>query len=52
MPCGGGMACNGNNSRPQNPVKITHIEIQGAGATSKPGAKKSAGTKAAPAPKN
>ena len=29
---------------PQNPVKITHIEIQGAGA--KPAAKKSTGTKA------
>ena len=32
MPCGGGMACNNSNSRPANPVKITHIEIQGAGA--------------------
>jgi len=51
MPCGGGMACNNSNSRPANPVKITHIEIQGAGAASKPAAKKSAGTKATPAPK-
>src|SRR5215472_10250730 len=30
MPCGGGMTCNNNNSRPQNPVKISHIEIVGA----------------------
>ncbi len=52
MPCGGGMACNGNNSRPQNPVKITHIDIQGAGAAAaKPAGKKSPGTKAATAPK-
>jgi peptidyl-prolyl cis-trans isomerase A (cyclophilin A) len=51
MPCGGG-ACNGSNSRPQNPVKITHIEIQGAGgAAAKPGAKKSSGTKTSAAPK-
>ena len=49
MPCGGGMACNNSNSRPANPVKITHIEIQGAGA--KPAAKKSTGKKAATAPK-
>src|SRR6185503_13329473 len=51
MPCGGGAACNGNNSRPANPVKITHIEIQGAGAASKPAAKKSTGAKAPAAPK-
>src|SRR6476661_9418048 len=50
MPCGG-TTCTGNNSRPQNPVKITHIEIQGAGAASKPAAKKSTGTKATAAPK-
>lgn len=27
MPCQAGMRCDGSNSRPQNPVKITHIEI-------------------------
>jgi peptidyl-prolyl cis-trans isomerase A (cyclophilin A) len=26
-PCGGGQTCDGRNSRPLNPVKITHIEI-------------------------
>lgn len=53
MPCGGGIACNASNSRPQNPVKITHIEIQGAGGSAaKPAAKKSTGTKATTAPKN
>ncbi|MGC2744666.1 MAG: peptidylprolyl isomerase, partial [Candidatus Angelobacter sp.] len=49
MPCGGGMACNGSNSRPANPVKITHIEIVGAGA--KPAAKKSTAKKATTPPK-
>ena len=39
MPCTGG-PCNGNNSRPQNPVKIVHIDIQSAGASGKPAAKK------------
>ena len=29
-PCLGGMPCNDGNSRPQTPVKITHIEILGA----------------------
>jgi peptidyl-prolyl cis-trans isomerase A (cyclophilin A) len=48
MPCGG-TTCTNSNSRPQNPVKITHIEIQGAGA--KPAAKKSTGKKAAAPPK-
>jgi hypothetical protein len=48
MPCGG-TTCTNSNSRPQNPVKITHIEIQGAGA--KPAAKKSTGKKAATPPK-
>src|SRR5882724_11168570 len=53
MPCSGGMACNGNNSRPQNPVKITHIEIQGAGgALTKPATKKSSSPKATATPKN
>jgi peptidyl-prolyl cis-trans isomerase A (cyclophilin A) len=43
MPCTGG-PCNGNNSRPQNPVKIIHIDIQGAGKSpaAKPAAKKTA----------
>lgn len=27
MPCQAGLPCDGRNSRPQNPVKITHIEI-------------------------
>lgn len=50
MPCQGGTACNNYNSRPQNPVKITHIEIQGAGksAAAKPAAKKSAPVKPTP----
>ena len=39
MPCTGG-PCNANNSRPANPVKITHIDIQGAGSSAKPAAKK------------
>jgi peptidyl-prolyl cis-trans isomerase A (cyclophilin A) len=51
MPCTAG-PCAQHNERPQNPVKITHIEIQGAGgAASKPAAKKSTGTKAATPPK-
>jgi cyclophilin family peptidyl-prolyl cis-trans isomerase len=37
MPCQGGGTCTSNNSRPENPVKITHIDIQNA-----PGAKSSA----------
>jgi hypothetical protein len=43
MPCTGG-PCNGSNSRPQNPVKIIHIDIQGAGKApaAKPAAKKTA----------
>lgn len=47
MPCEGGGACNGNNSRPMNPVKIVHIEIQGAGrgAAAKTPAKKPAAAK-------
>lgn len=54
MPCGGGATCTANNSQPQNPVKIKHIDILGAGSTAaKPAAKK---TTAAPqkstAPKN
>ncbi|HZD93766.1 MAG TPA: peptidylprolyl isomerase [Candidatus Sulfotelmatobacter sp.] len=54
MPCAGGTACNGNNSRPQNPVKITHIDIQGAGkgAATTPAAKKPAVGKKATLPKS
>ncbi len=37
MPCAGGATCTGNNSRPLNPVKITHIEIKGAGKTAAAG---------------
>jgi peptidyl-prolyl cis-trans isomerase A (cyclophilin A) len=51
MPCGGGMTCTVNNSRPQSPVKITHINIVGAGAAAKPAAKKSTGTKTTATPK-
>jgi len=42
MPCQGG-ACNNSNSRPANPVKITHIDILSGGKTApaKPAAKKS-----------
>jgi peptidyl-prolyl cis-trans isomerase A (cyclophilin A) len=48
MPCAGG-PCNSNNSRPANPVKITHIDIQGAGPSARPAAKKtSAQPKTAP----
>ena len=48
MPCGG-VTCTGNNSHPQNPVKITHIEIQGSGSSAaKPTAKKSPAKAAAP----
>jgi peptidyl-prolyl cis-trans isomerase A (cyclophilin A) len=51
MPCGG-VTCTGNNSHPQNPVKITHIDIQGSGsAGAKPAAKKTKATKAAAPPK-
>jgi peptidyl-prolyl cis-trans isomerase A (cyclophilin A) len=45
MPCVAG-PCNANNSKPANPVKITHIDIQGAG---KSAAASSAGKKGAPA---
>jgi peptidyl-prolyl cis-trans isomerase A (cyclophilin A) len=42
----------GAADRPTNPVKITHIEIQGAGGpAAKPAAKKPADTKATAAPK-
>jgi len=48
MPCTGG-PCNPDNSRPQNPVKITHIEIQGAAAPPKPAAKTAPKKAGAPA---
>jgi len=32
MPCQGGATCSNQNSRPQNPVVISHIEISGAPA--------------------
>ncbi len=52
MPCTAGPCVARSNERPQSPVKITHIEIQGAGSTAaKPAAKKSTGTKATAAPK-
>lgn len=56
MPCTGG-PCNGANSRLQDPVKITHIEIKGAGnaPAGKPGtgkpASKAPAKKPASAPK-
>ncbi|HEY6309149.1 MAG TPA: peptidylprolyl isomerase [Candidatus Angelobacter sp.] len=46
MPCQAG-PCDGRNSRPQNPVKITHIEIVKPGGTA---AKPSAGKPAASKP--
>jgi peptidyl-prolyl cis-trans isomerase A (cyclophilin A) len=53
MPCQAG-ACDPRNSRPQNPVKITHIEIVSASATGlKPSARKAGAAKTAspkPAP--
>jgi peptidyl-prolyl cis-trans isomerase A (cyclophilin A) len=44
LPCQGGATCSNANSRPLNPVKIIHIDIQGAGksAPAKPAAKKTA----------
>jgi cyclophilin family peptidyl-prolyl cis-trans isomerase len=48
MPCMGGAPCDRNNSKPLNPVKIKHIEIQ-SGGTAKPSPKKTSVTKA-PAP--
>lgn len=43
MPCQGGAPCTAQNSRPLNPMKITHVEILGAGKSTKakPAAKKS-----------
>lgn len=41
MPCQGGGTCSNYNSRPENPVKITHVDIQNApgGKSSGPAAK-------------
>ena len=47
MPCTGG-PCTGANSRPQAPVKITHIEIKGAGKA--PAGKPGTGKQASRAP--
>ncbi len=51
--CGGGLPCDGNNSRPQNPVKITHIDILSTGKAPAAGgaAKKPAPGKSGAAPK-
>jgi peptidyl-prolyl cis-trans isomerase A (cyclophilin A) len=53
-PCQAGPQCSNANSKPLNPVKITHIAISGAGPTKpspKPAVKKpAAGTKASPTP--
>src|SRR5262249_5657871 len=52
-PCRG-QVCDGSNSRPDNPVKITHIEILNAPSATKPAGKPSAGKpagKAAASPK-
>jgi peptidyl-prolyl cis-trans isomerase A (cyclophilin A) len=47
MPCTAG-PCSPRNEHPQNPVKITHIEIQGSGSrVAKSAAKKATATKAA-----
>ena len=39
MPCQPGVTCDGRNSRPQNPVKITHVDILNMPATAKAPAK-------------
>jgi peptidyl-prolyl cis-trans isomerase A (cyclophilin A) len=46
MPCGGGV-CTGTNSRPQNPVKITHIDIKSAGSPAEKAAPKKPAAKTA-----
>jgi peptidyl-prolyl cis-trans isomerase A (cyclophilin A) len=51
MPCQAGLTCSDRNSRPQNPVKISHIEILNAPAAAKTApAKPAAGTPAKPKP--
>lgn len=53
MPCTAGMTCDGQNSRPQNPVKINHVEIQSSsGAGAKPSPGKQNATKPAAQPKS
>ena len=52
-PCQGGMTCSNGNSKPQNPVKVTHIAILNAGAAKpspKPAAKKPAAGQPKPSP--
>jgi peptidyl-prolyl cis-trans isomerase A (cyclophilin A) len=51
MPCQGGQPCDGRNSRPQNPVKIIHVEIQGGAGKSAPATKKPAPSKTGTTPK-
>jgi peptidyl-prolyl cis-trans isomerase A (cyclophilin A) len=54
MPCQGGQECSNDNSRPENPVKITHIDILNAGrpaTAKKPPAKAAAHKKKSAAPK-
>lgn len=41
MPCQGGQTCTAQNSHPQNPAKITHVEIVSSSGASKPSARKS-----------
>jgi peptidyl-prolyl cis-trans isomerase A (cyclophilin A) len=50
MPCQAG-ACDSRNSRPQNPVKITHVEIVGGSAGPKPSARKTGTAKTTASPK-
>lgn len=59
MACQGGAPCNGQNSRLQDPVKITHVEIQGAGgraaartSAAKPATKPAAQPKSSPTAPN
>jgi peptidyl-prolyl cis-trans isomerase A (cyclophilin A) len=54
MPCQGGAPCDGRNSRPQDPVKIKHVEIQNAGsrAAAQPSVAKPAAAKPAAQPKS
>lgn len=45
MPCQGGQACDARNSKLQDPVKITHIEILNAPGAGTPGAAKKSSSK-------
>jgi peptidyl-prolyl cis-trans isomerase A (cyclophilin A) len=53
MPCMGGQGCTGQNSRPQNPVQITHIQILNSpgAAAAKPSSGKPAAQKPSIKPK-